>query len=233
MQVPATTETGRRRRLRGWRRQSWRPLVALLAITGLDLVLSESLTLGEVLPEWQSSVWSTLAFSAVFLAPAFLFWLTGRRRALRRTIIVYNGYLTLGALVAVGALVATLGLRRSDEGTEAFRLLWDAGIVWTTNLLVFAVWYWLLDGGGPEARAESDWRPDFAFTQQMNPIPGWSGWQPDFVDYLHLAYTNNTAFSPTDTVPLSRRAKLLMMVQSTSSLIISIALVGRAINIIT
>ena len=72
MQAPTTTETGRRSRLRGGRGQSWRPLLALLAITGLDVVLSESLTLSEVLPEWQSSVWSTLAFCAVFLVPAFL-----------------------------------------------------------------------------------------------------------------------------------------------------------------
>lgn len=99
---------------------------------------------------------------------------------------------------------------------EQARLLLRAGVhMWCMNVLLFALWYWQLDGGGPlERRLEQRREPDFLFPQQTLAESGGTTWQPSFVDYLFVSYTNATAFSPTDTLPLSHWAKLLMIAQS-------------------
>ena len=102
--------------------------------------------------------------------------------------------------------------------------------MWVMNVLVFALWYWQLDRGGPlERRTASVREPDFLFPQQTM---GDTAWQPRFLDYLYLAYTNATAFSPTDAMPLSRWAKMLMLIQSAASLLLAIMVVARAVNIL-
>lgn len=106
--------------------------------------------------------------------------------------------------------------------------------IWLTNVIVFALWYWQLDRGGPGARGEVDEQSaDFLFPQMTTPEAAPTGWRPRFVDYLYVAYTNATAFSPTDTLPLSRIAKTLMTVQSLVSLLLSILVLSRAVNILT
>ena len=110
-------------------------------------------------------------------------------------------------------------------------LLLRAGIhMWLMNVLVFALWYWQLDRGGPlERRIVNTREPDFLFPQQTF---GGGTWQPSFIDYLYVAFTNATAFSPTDAMPLSRWAKMLMLVQSAASLLLAIMVVSRAVNIL-
>ena len=117
--------------------------------------------------------------------------------------------------------------------TQANQLL-RAGIhMWCLNVIVFALWFWELDAGGPRARLDA--RPtdrDFMFPQQLQPEPEWATWRPAFLDYLYLSFTNATAFSPTDAMPFSRWAKMLMLVESAASLLLAIMVVARAVNIL-
>jgi hypothetical protein len=116
---------------------------------------------------------------------------------------------------------------------HASELLAAGGLVWLGNNLSFALLYWLIDGGGPIARSRKATPIDFAFTQQLSPELAPPGWKPVFLDYLHLGFTNATAFSPTDVMPLTHRAKLVMIVQSTVALALFGLIVARAVNAFT
>jgi hypothetical protein len=140
------------------------------------------------------------------------------------------------ALVGV-ASVATLwsgwrlarGLVTGDIGGTY--VLLGAISVWATNVIVAALWYWELDRGGPAARAHArNPYPDFLFPQMTAPELARKDWEPTFPDYLFLSFTNTTAFSPTDTLPLSRWAKMAMMVQSAASILLVALVVARAVN---
>jgi uncharacterized membrane protein len=105
-------------------------------------------------------------------------------------------------------------------------------VIWLTNVAVFALWYWQLDRGGPDRRARGDEDPpDFLFVQMTEPSLA-RGWMPSFLDYLYTSFTNATAFSPTDTMPLTVRVKMLMLVQSMVSLITIGLVAARAVNIL-
>ncbi|MBV9278604.1 MAG: DUF1345 domain-containing protein [Chloroflexi bacterium] len=111
-------------------------------------------------------------------------------------------------------------------------IFWSAQI-WLTNVIVFALWYWELDRGGPGARCRVRHRePDFLFPQMANPDAAPRYWEPSFVDYLYVSFTNATAFSPTDTMPMTEWAKLLMMLQATTSLLTVALVAARAVNIL-
>lgn len=141
-------------------------------------------------------------------------------------------------VVLVGAaLWATVVLVRDlIEGTAVTNspgaLLASGAVVWVGNNLAFALLYWLMDGGGPVRRMAQPSAVDFAFTQQLSPELD-PGWRPVFLDYLHLGFTNATAFSPTDVMPLSLRAKYSMLVQSTVALGLLGLVVARAVNAFT
>jgi hypothetical protein len=130
------------------------------------------------------------------------------------------------------SIILLVHLLVNGAHTQA-NLLLKAGIhLWITNVLVFALWFWQLDGGGPLARRlRPNYAPDFLFPQQLLDQPELR-WQPTFVDYLYVAFTNATAFSPTDAMPLTKWAKVLMMVQSAASLLLAIMVVARAVNIL-
>ncbi len=105
--------------------------------------------------------------------------------------------------------------------------------MWVVNVLLFALWYWQLDGGGPTARPATDLPGrDFLFPQQTEVAFAETTWRPLFLDYLYVSFTNATAFSPTDAMPLSRWAKMLMLVQSAISLTLAVMVVARAVNIL-
>ena len=116
---------------------------------------------------------------------------------------------------------------------SATQLLASGGSIWLTNIVIFSLWFWDLDRGGPGARAEAkkEW-PDFMFQQMSDPQYAPSDWHPKFFDYLYMSFTNASAFSPTDVLPLTRWAKLLMLLQSTTSLVIVGLVVARAVNIL-
>jgi hypothetical protein len=176
--------------------------------------------------------WLLPAIEAVLLAALLVHdpvGLTGHATWLRRVLIALVCSLVLAALWATAILIHDL-VKGTGVANRPGPLLASGAVVWLGNNLAFALLYWLLDSGGPVARARH--RPryfDFAFTQQLSPELA-PGWRPVFVDYLHLGFTNATAFSPTDVMPLTHRAKYTMLVQSTVSLALFGLVVARAVN---
>lgn len=121
----------------------------------------------------------------------------------------------------------------SDSALPGATLIYSAVGIWLTNIVAFGVWYWEIDRGGPGRRCRVDHRePDFLFVQMGSPRVAAHAWSPNFVDYLYVSLTNSTAFSPTDTLPLTWRAKVLMSIQSLASLVTVAAVAARGINIL-
>lgn len=118
--------------------------------------------------------------------------------------------------------------------SNGIELMASALQIWLTNVIVFALWYWELDRGGPGARRHRHHRePDFLFPQMATPESAPSNWQPSFLDYVYVSFTNATAFSPTDTMPMTEWAKMLMAIQSLASLITIALVAARAVNILS
>ena len=198
----------------------WTVSIGILLTGVIYLFLPSELTLG---PDW-----ALLAIELVLISPLWIFWATGHTLSYRTTRInsfVILGFVTVGLGIAVIFLI--LDLPHLKNG---FTLLRTAALLWVFNLLVFTLWYWDTDGGGPRKRHEANHKAeDLQFPQQQD---GNSGqWAPDFIDYLFVAFTGATAFSPTDTYPLTHRAKILMMIEASISLIIVAVLISRVANI--
>ena len=154
-----------------------------------------------------------------------------RSKVLRGLSIALVSILALSAVVATARLIDVL-ITGGEQTNSASDLLEAGSIVWVSNILAFALLYWELDSGGAAARAHRTRADvDFAFPQQMNPELAPADWSPRFVDYLYLAFTNATALSPTDAMPIAHWAKLAMMVQSVSSLAILGLVIARAVNV--
>lgn len=170
-----------------------------------------------------------LAFRVGMLLAIVILWALNRKRLLFKFIIIMNGILTFGLLTNL----TTLGDVLSDISAQAIRdLLVDIVFMIITNILIFSIWYWIIDPPGVEETSRGDQAWDFLFPHRSAVIPYYETWTPRYTDYLYLAFTTSFAFSPTDTLPLSRRAKLLMMLQSTISIITLTAIAGGAINIL-
>jgi uncharacterized membrane protein len=212
-----------------WRRhtrgeQRWPSVLALIAMMGLQLLLPQRLAAGPrwVLPTLEVAIIIVL----IFANPGRMSRGTPGLRRLGLTLIVVA---SLGNAWSVGRLVVDI---TTGHGTgTATQLLASGGDVWLINVLTFAVWYWEFDRGGPVSRALGRLpNPDFLFPQMSTPDMSPKEWEPEFLDYLYLAFTNATAFSPTDTLPLSRWAKSAMLVQSALSLVIAALVVAKAVN---
>jgi len=154
-----------------------------------------------------------------------------RSAALRGASIVLIAVASLGNAWAAGHLIRALIEGRA--GQSAAPLLGDGGAIWLTNVIVFALWYWDLDRGGPAARAHGlRPYPDFQFPQMENPSLAPPDWEPFFLDYFYVSFTNAIAFSPTDAMPLSRWAKMAMLGQSAVSVMTVALVIARAVNIL-
>jgi len=141
--------------------------------------------------------------------------------------------LTIGGANAYSAVRLVSALVQGTDGDSARGLLLNGGAIWLTNTVIFALLYWELDRGGPAARAHGEHEvPDFLFVQMQSPELAPPQWEPAFFDYFYLSFTNSTAFSPTDVMPVKRLAKGLMLVQSAVSLITVVLVVARAVNIL-
>jgi hypothetical protein len=202
-------------------------LGALLLIGVIFAVVAEQLAIG---PSWL-----LLGLIVAFIISIGAALLMGRFRLRRWLGFIVLGIITAGAAASTGALVAGLvgtSLRISDIPHEtALGLLRDAALIWLVNTLTFALWYWEIDGGGPSSRIHQGYASqDFIFPQVAAATADAPKWCPHFVDYLFLAFNTSTAFSPTDTLVLSRRAKLLMMIQSLISLVVLAVIAARGIN---
>lgn len=192
-----------------------------LLVGGLYLALPEKLTFGPT--------WLLLGVEALLLAPSLVssFFL---QRALPYPVArgLAVALLIVLTLALISSIVLLVSILPSAKGTQLLR---PASVLWLSNVLIFATWYWETDDGGPRARSREGHRAkDFRFPQDTD--HAMDEWRPGFVDYLFLAFCSATALSPADTMPLTQRAKLLMMMESTLSLLILVLLVARSVNII-
>ncbi|WP_327095322.1 DUF1345 domain-containing protein [Nocardia vinacea] len=213
-----------------WQRKTegesrWAATLAVLVIVVLQVVPKELR---------QQPAWLVLPVLEVLLLGVLVaanpFRLNREERWLRNGGLLLTGLLSLATAVSAGRLVFQL-----INGTlsDPVQLLVSGGAVWLTNVVVFGLWYWESDRGGPAARAHARKPlPDFLFVQMQSPDLTEPEWEPQFLDYLYLAFTNATAFSPTDVMPMSRWAKATMMLQSAISLVLVILVIARAINVL-
>jgi len=150
----------------------------------------------------------------------------------RRRLVI--GTIALVSAANIASIILLIHfLINGPRVANGHELLLAAVHMWAVNVLLFSLWFWQLDGGGPRDRPSCPpAQRDFLFPQQLEPIFADSGWSPLFLDYLYVSFTNSTAFSPTDTMPLSRWAKMLMLVQSAISLALAVMVVARAVNIL-
>ena len=209
----------------------WPPTAALVVYIGFTVAIRLWLPTQSAirLPWLVPALEAALLVALVAGDPARL---ARRTPWVRRIAVAIVIVLVAAALWATALLVYDLikGLGVSKSPTK---LLASGALVWLGNNLAFGMLYWLMDGGGPIARSSNPIPVDFAFTQQMSPELAAPGWRPVFLDYLHLGFTNATAFSPTDVMPLTLRAKYVMLVQSTVALALFGLVVARAVNAFT
>jgi len=204
----------------------WPPVLAVLVVIALLEVLPDRIRL---LPAWTlyvAAIGTIVPMLARALAPASAPWSRIER------VIVFLFVMISSATTIVG-LAMVIRMMVFHPGVSGLRLLASSVAVWVMNVLTFSLLYWEVDRGGPNLRASGGAKmPDWLFphegaAQQVPP-----GWRPTFADYLFLGYATATAFSPTDALPLTPRAKLLMMVESTISLVTIVIVAARAINIL-
>ena len=203
----------------------WPAQATILVAIGLQLLLPARLTVG---PAWLIPALEGALLIGMFMATPRQLEQEHPRR--RRVALGLTALVSAANIFSLSALTHYL-LRHS---TPSPRELIVAGVlIWLTNFLIFALWYWELDRGGPGRRAAGhDAAPDFLFPQltddRIEPI----AWRPQFIDYLYVSLTNATAFSPTDTMPLTPMAKSIMGIQSLVSLVTIGLIVSRAVNIL-
>jgi hypothetical protein len=226
-QLPSIIETPKRQSPEAMPKR-WAALVGAFVLGVLYALLPDYVSIGGL-------SWLPLVLVSVILVPVILIAFVGRHRqvsvplvTIRILLFIMLGVLTLTLAIGVGLMIETLPTRTPAQSVGLLR---TAALLWTSNILVFGLWYWEIDGGGPHKRFMAGHpAADFMFPQQVD--GNTTGWAPHFFDYLFVAFTGATAFSPTDTYPLTWKAKALMMIEATISLVIGVILVGRAINIL-
>jgi len=207
----------------------WPPAIALVVFMVLNIGLRVWLPNDSpVRVPWLIPAVEGLLLAVLLLGPATL---AERRRWVRPLAVAVVVLLVLATLWATALLIYDL-IQGIGVTESPSKLLASGAEVWLGNNLAFGLLYWLIDGGGPVARSHDPAPRDFAFTQQMDPELA-PGWRPVFLDYLHLGFTNATAFSPTDVMPLTLRAKYTMMVQATVALALFGLIVARSVNTFT
>ena len=214
-----------------WRRVTegeprWPVSLAVLAAIGMQAALPQRLAL---LPRWiLPAVALALLIGLLASNPRRI---NQERPGLRAAGMTLVAVLSLANITSAGRLIARLV--QGTEGQDAGPLLLIGGAIWLTNVIVFALWYWELDRGGPVARAHGHRQhPDFLFPQMQAPELAHPDWEPGFADYFYLSFTNATAFSPTDVMPLTPWTKMTMLLQSVVSLSTVALVIARAVNIL-
>ena len=205
----------------------WQALLAFLAVGAIYLALPRSLIVGPI--------WLLPTLIVVLLVPTVVSHRTGRRSLNRVLGIIINGITTLALIGSVILLVRALPSHKESP----LQLLLSGALLWLTNVIVFALWYWRLDGGGPTIRQELKkfGSTSFLFPQMQVPHDEraqfeCTRWRPRFIDYLFVAFTQSSTFGPTDAPLLARWAKILAMIQVSISLSIVILLISRAVGVL-
>jgi hypothetical protein len=221
------------------------PAAALVGAAGLYADLPSQFIAGEGGAAFGVARWLVPALTVLVLIALGVIRPAGPiERALEwrpEVLRLTRGRLVLGSIALVSAansasiiLLIHLLVNGAYTSPDTASVLLRAALhMWGVNVLLFGLWFWQLDGGGPLSRPTCvPNRRDFLFPQQTEPALADSGWRPQFLDYLYVSFTNATAFSPTDAMPLSRWAKMLMLVQSAISLALAVMVVARAVNIL-
>jgi len=210
------------------REPRWPALIALLAAGGLNAALPSSLVLA-------GPRWLLMAVVVLLAIPAIYLHSRGHHHINQKIGYILNALVTVAM---IGSLILLLDALAKHQLAPP-QILRSAAALWMSNILVFASWYWRLDGGGPHMRELTPGHTDGAFLFPQMTMPpdikiaaGEHYWEPNFVDYLFLAFNTSTAFSPTDCPVLSRWAKILMMIQALISLLVIALLAARAVNIL-
>jgi hypothetical protein len=205
----------------------WQALAAVLAVAGIYLALPRHLIVGPV--------WLLPTIIVILLVPTVVSHRIGRRSLNRALGTLINGITTAALIASVVLLVRALPSHRESP----LELLRSGGLLWLTNVIVFALWYWRLDGGGPTARHEhkrfgscSFLFPQMQLEKSERGRFECEGWRPLFIDYLFVAFTQSSTFGPTDAPLLARWAKALGMIQIGISLSIVILLISRAVGVL-
>lgn len=205
----------------------WPPTLAVLAALVLYITLPPHLTLG---PAWLMPVLVlALLIPLLFMGPVVRPAEAPTQRRIGILLIAIVNAANIASLVLLVHALLTPGNKESG-----WALLVSASAIWFTNILVFGLWYWELDRGGPQQRLRASKRDaDFQFPQMIQPSCAPVGWMPSFADYLYLAFTNSTAFSPADTMPLTTMSKALMTVEALISLLTVALVLARAVGMLT
>jgi uncharacterized membrane protein len=200
---------------------------AVLVAVALQLTAPEG---GRIAPRW--------LFPLVELALLVVLMIRdpgridARGHGSRRATIALVAVMTAATLTGVGVLIFDI-IDTNVHTVDANALLGRGAALWVTNVITFSFWFWIFDRGGPgERAARSGIAPSFAFPENATPELVADGWMPRYHDYLYLSFTNATAFSPTDTLPLQPWAKMAMMAESVISLLTAIMVIARAINVL-
>jgi hypothetical protein len=205
----------------------WQALLAVLAIGAMYLALPRNLVVGPI--------WFLPTLIVLLLVPTVMSHRAGKRSLNRALGLLINTIMTVALIGSVVLLVRALPSRKE----EPLALLGSGGLLWLTNVIVFALWYWRLDGGGPTRRHEQKkfGSTSFLFPQMQVPHDeraqfACTRWRPRFIDYLFVAFTQSSTFGPTDAPLLARWAKVLAMIQIFISLSIVILLISRAVGVL-
>ncbi len=203
----------------------WPAQLTVLAAIGLQLSLPERLTVG---PTWLlPALEGALVLGLAMATPREL---EGEHMLRRRTAVALVALVSAANIFSLAALTHYLLHHNVNKGQE---LIVAGVVIWLTNFLIFGLWYWEIDRGGPGRRAAgADGAPDFLFPQMSDDRIEPRDWRPKFIDYLYVSLTNAAAFSPTDTMPLTPVTKSIMGVQSIVSLVTIGLIVSRAVNIL-
>lgn len=195
-------------------------VLVVLVIVGIQLSLPDSVTIG---PLWLIPL---LELTGIPIVLALRAQQPGDNRAARGAVVAYLIFLAIACVM--NAVLLLVSMLQGDDTNGVYLLFAGFGVL-AINVLSFGLIYWWLDAGGPVRRISSHpGPPDFLFPQQATPTP----WRPGLIDYLFTAYTNIIAFSPTDTMPLTHRVKVLFTVQSATALLTIVVTLSRAINLI-
>ncbi len=232
-------------RLRAWygaRRKKVPGLIALAIIGVINWIVSDVLNFSALVSQLNvdlsgfNQIADTLLpefglFGTLFVV-ALICWLFDWDRVTRAIFFAANTIAMF--LVANYAFDLLFSITRRSGNRDAAFLLIDAVLVWLMNLIVFTIWYWMLDRGGPDRRGTpGERRADWLFPHQQQAIPGWEDWKPGFSDYLYAAFAYSASFGPNDIQVLSHRFKYLTMLQIMLSLMVVVMIAARAINLFT
>jgi len=205
----------------------WSPALAILTVLGLLTVLPHHV---RVLPLWVSYL-VVLAILVPMAAITFrtketVWWM----RLERAVILLFGVAYVFDTAIELADMIGIITVHPPE--TRQISLLSSSLAIWVTNVLAFSLLYWQIDRGGPCARMNSGGKPDWLFPQETTPEIAAPDWRPRFIDYLFLGFNTATAFSPTDALPLTRRAKTLMMLESAISLLTLVIVAARAANVL-